>query len=203
MIHVRLAGAPSDPRGETSQPMPSSPRDAPPAGFQYRAEFLTPAEETTLLAALRSSSFTEVRMRGRLARRRTIHFGWLYGYESSRITPGPPIPDFFGPIRERAAALAGIAPSELVEALVNEYPPGAGIGWHVDAPQFGVVIGVSLLTPCRLRFQRASEDARDTRAAWLAPRSCYVLDGEARWRWRHMIPPQHALRYSITFRSLR
>jgi DNA oxidative demethylase len=35
-------------------------------------------------------------------------------------------------------------------ALVNEYPPGAPIGWHRDAPQYGIVIGISLASTCRM-----------------------------------------------------
>jgi len=86
---------------------------------------------------------------------------------------------------------------------VTSYPVGAGIGWHRDAPQFGVVAGISLLSACRVRFQRGTVGARETRAVVLAPRAAYVLDGEARWRWQHAIPPQTSARYSITFRSLR
>jgi alkylated DNA repair dioxygenase AlkB len=37
----------------------------------------------------------------------------------------------------------------------------------------------------------------------LAPRSIYRLEGESRWDWQHSIPPTPALRYSITFRTLR
>jgi alkylated DNA repair dioxygenase AlkB len=35
----------------------------------------------------------------------------------------------------------------------------------------------------------------------LAPRSAYVLRGEARWGWQHSIAPTPSLRYSITFRT--
>jgi len=86
---------------------------------------------------------------------------------------------------------------------VTEYPEGAGIGWHRDAPHFGLVVGVSLLSACRLRLQRGAGLARQTRAIILEPRSSYVLDGEVRWQWRHSIPPTKALRYSVTFRTLR
>jgi alkylated DNA repair dioxygenase AlkB len=48
----------------------------------------------------------------------------------------------------------GREPGELVDPLVTRYPPGAGIGWHRDAPQFGEVGGISLLTACRMRFRR-------------------------------------------------
>jgi alkylated DNA repair dioxygenase AlkB len=142
-------------------------------------------------------------MRGQVARRRTAHFGWVYGYESWRIAPGPPLPDFLQPLRERVAALAGVDARALAEALVTEYPAEAAIGWHRDAPQFGVVIGVSLASACRMRFQRGHGAARETRAVTLEARSAYVLTGEARQQWQHSIPPMKAARYSVTFRTLR
>ncbi|MBL8771902.1 MAG: alpha-ketoglutarate-dependent dioxygenase AlkB, partial [Phenylobacterium sp.] len=37
----------------------------------------------------------------------------------------------------------------------------------------------------------------------LAPRSAYLLDGEARWTWEHSLPEAKAHRFSITFRNLR
>jgi alkylated DNA repair dioxygenase AlkB len=36
----------------------------------------------------------------------------------------------------------------------------------------------------------------------LAPRSAYLMDGDARWRWQHAVPPVPALRYSVTFRTM-
>lgn len=174
-----------------------------PAGFLYRADVLTAAEEAELVSHVRAFAFAALEMRGRVARRRTVHFGWVYGYASWRIAPGPPIPAILLPLRARVAALAGVAPDTLVEVLVTEYPSGASIGWHRDAPQFGPVVGVSLLGACRLRFQRGTGAARQTRAAVLEPRSAYVLAGEARWHWQHSIPPLAAPRYSITFRTLR
>lgn len=177
--------------------------DPPPAGFTYAPDLVTESEEYSLVERMRAIDFTKVEMRGQVARRRTAHFGWVYGYESWRIEPGPPIPDFLLPLRARAAALAGVTPESLVEVLINEYPAGAGIGWHRDAPQFGEVVGVSLLSGCRMRFQRGTGAARRTSAVALEPRSGYVFTGEARWQWQHSIPPMKTPRYSITFRTLR
>ena len=174
-----------------------------PPGFAYHPAVLDEVEERELAGHLEALDFAAVTMRGAVARRRTKHFGWIYGYESWRITPGPPIPDFLDPVRRRVARLAGVSPEALVEVLINAYPTGAGIGWHRDAPQFGVVIGVSLLGECRLRFQRGRGAARQTRAVTIAPRSAYVLDGDARYEWQHSVPPTKALRYSVTFRTLR
>jgi alkylated DNA repair protein (DNA oxidative demethylase) len=171
-----------------------------PEGFRYLPEFLSAGEERALLEHMPEAVFREVRMRGHVALRRTAHYGWDYGYESWRITRTAPLPDWLLDLRQRAAALIGAAPSALEEALVTEYPPGAGIGWHRDAPMFGpAVIGISLGAAARFRFRRAS----DSSELLLDPRSAYVLDGPARKDWQHSIPGAKAPRYSITFRTLK
>jgi len=86
---------------------------------------------------------------------------------------------------------------------VTRYPPGAGIGWHRDAPQFGEGSGVSLLTACRMRFRRGRPRAWETAELSLEPRSAYVLSGPARAQWQHHIPPVPQERWSMTFRTLR
>lgn len=175
--------------------------NTPPEGLVYQPDFVSADEEQRYLRAGAALPFAEITMRGQVARRRTAHFGWLYGYESWRIEPGPPIPDFLLPLRERAGALAKVEPVDLAEVLVTQYPAGAGIGWHRDAPMFGVVIGVSLGTLCRMRFRRS-----DGQPSWelpLEPRSAYVLNGPVRTVWQHSIPPIKTERYSITFRTLR
>ena len=177
--------------------------DGLPAGFTYHPGVLDEGEERELACRLEGLDFAAVTMRGTVARRRTKHFGWVYGYESWRITPGPPIPDFLDPVRRRVAQMAGVSPDALAEVLVNAYPTGAGIGWHRDAPQFGLVIGVSLLGECRLRFQRGRGSGRQTCAVTIAPRSAYVLDGDARYEWQHSVPPTKTLRYSVTFRTMK
>jgi alkylated DNA repair dioxygenase AlkB len=37
----------------------------------------------------------------------------------------------------------------------------------------------------------------------LEPRSIYLLQGVARWRWQHSVAPTKSLRWSITFRTAR
>jgi DNA oxidative demethylase len=142
-------------------------------------------------------------MHGVVARRRVRHFGWHYGYDRARIEPGEPIPDFLLPVRARLAGFAAVTPDELGEALVTEYAPGAGIGWHRDAPAFGIVAAVSLLASCRMRFRRGEVGNWETAELELEPRSAYLIAGESRSKWQHGIPPAKALRYSITFRTLR
>jgi alkylated DNA repair dioxygenase AlkB len=174
-----------------------------PEGLVYRPEFLTPEDEQKLIETFAGLEFDEIRMRGQTARRTALHFGVDYDYDNpGRITPGEPPPVWLEPLRGRAAELASVAPDELVEALVQRYPPGATIGWHRDAPMFGKVVGVSLASACRMRLRRP-KDPRDVYVVELEPRSAYLLAGAARWSWQHSIPPTKELRYSVTFRTLR
>lgn len=176
----------------------------PPPGLVYEPDLLTEPEEANVLALLHDLRFDPIVIRGRAAKRTARHYGLDYDYEArGRLTPGEPVPDWLEPLRTRTAELAGVAPDQLVEALVQRYPPGSTIGWHRDAPPFGVVAGVSLASACRMRFRRKGEDGYAVREVELVPRSAYVLAGATRRTWQHSIPATEELRYSVTFRTLR
>jgi alkylated DNA repair protein (DNA oxidative demethylase) len=174
-----------------------------PEGLTYRPELLAPDEERELLQVLEELRFDPIVMHGQAAKRTARHYGLDYDYEARTPIPGEPVPEWLLPLRARAAELAGHEPDELVEILVQRYPPGAPIGWHRDAPAFGTVIGISIGGASRLRFQRGKGEERRVWEVALEPRSGYVLAGEARRSWQHSIPPTKELRYSITFRTLR
>ena len=184
--------------------MPRSTLDRPPEGFHYHPNFLSVAEERALIEHIMTLEFSEVRLHGVAAKRRVAHFGWIYGYESWRLTRGPQVPEFLLPWRERAAHLLDYEPTQMSEILVTEYPPGAGIGWHRDAPMFGpAVVGLSLGSACRFRFRRDHGGRFGSTTLMLEPRSAYILSGAARTLWQHSIPATQAVRYSITFRTIR
>jgi hypothetical protein len=180
-----------------------------PVGFTYLDDVITPDIEAQLAAAIARIEFANFEMRGVIARRRVAFFGRTYDSGSAST---PPIPEFLMPLRAKAAAWAGIPEDDFRMALVNEYPPGAPIGWHRDAPQYDIVAGVSLLSGCVMKFrpyvspaaQRTAPSRRiATHQLTLARRSGYVMAGEARNAYEHHIPAVAALRYSITFRSIR
>jgi alkylated DNA repair dioxygenase AlkB len=71
-------------------------------------------------------------------------------------------------------------------------------------PDFERVVGVSLLSACRMRFRRYPPGPREKSIALeLLPRSIYRMEGEARWGWQHSVPAVSGLRYSISFRTMR
>lgn len=181
-----------------------------PAGFEYRDEFITTEEEAHLLQEIGRVEFSAFEMRGVEARRRVAFFGASYD-RGGQVTP--PLPEFLLPLRAKLARWSGVERDAFAMALINEYPPGAPIGWHRDAPQYGIVAGVSLLSPCRMKLRpyvrsgaRAAEPGTRrsaTHEILLERRSAYLMRGEARGAFEHHIPAVSTLRYSITFRTLR
>jgi hypothetical protein len=110
---------------------------------------------------------------------------------------------FLLPLREKAAAFAGLAASELQHVLITEYGPGAAIGWHKDKAVFGEVVGISLLSSCTFRLRRKAGAGWERASLVAEPGSAYLLRGASRTEWEHSIPAVESLRYSITFRNLR
>ncbi len=178
-----------------------------PPGFHYRHDFITEADERDLLAAIADVAFSDFAMRGVVARRRVAFFGQSY----DQMTAAP-LPAFLLPLRAMIAQWAGVEAGAFAMALVNEYRPGSPIGWHRDAPQYDIVAGISLISPSRMRFRpyvspggldATAGRRKTTHEIVLHPRSAYLMTGQARNSYEHSIPPVAALRYSITFRTLR
>jgi alkylated DNA repair dioxygenase AlkB len=177
-----------------------------PTGYVYHPDFLTPADEAELLAVIRALPLQEALYRTFTAKRRIVSFGAGYDFTANAPTAAPPLPASLQELRARAAAWAGRAAGDLSQCTVAEYSEGTQLGWHRDVPTFGIVIGISLASPCRMRFRPYPhvKGRRDpSPAIILEPRSIYRLEDEARWRWQHAISPTPALRYSITFRTMR
>jgi len=179
-----------------------APEPAWPAGFAYQADLIAPADEAALLRDLEALPFQPFDFRGFLAKRHVAWFGWRYDYAGGQLRDSEPIPPFLLPLRTHAAAFAGVEPESLQQVLINQYAPGAGIGWHRDKPMFGDVIAGSLAAPCTLRLRRKQGNGWERASVHVQPRSAYLLRGEARWDWQHSIPPVNELRYSVTFRTL-
>jgi alkylated DNA repair dioxygenase AlkB len=172
------------------------------SGLDMRQDFISSAEERTLIDAIDRIELTPFRFQGWLGKRLTASFGWRYDFDNGRFGRTDPIPEGLTPLRDRAARFAGLQPDELVQALLIRYDPGAGIGWHRDRPVFEHVIGISLGVSATLRLRRQRDGGFDRTSVLLQPRSIYHLSGEARHQWEHSIAEMAERRWSITFRSL-
>jgi alkylated DNA repair dioxygenase AlkB len=172
-----------------------------PSGFGYWPEAFTVSEERDWLHEIEALPFKPFEFHGYLGKRRIVSFGWRYDYVGRALRESEPMPEFLAPLRERAAAVAGLDPANLQQALVTEYDAGVTIGWHRDKPMFEDVLALSFLSPCRLRLRHKSGTRWERWAREIAPRSLYRLSGTVRHEWEHSIPPVEARRYSVTFRT--
>ena len=182
--------------------MEDGPSETQPPGFRYREEIITENEQAALAHSLAQLDLKPFEFHGHVGNRRVVSFGLEYDYSRRSVEPAAEMPSFLDDLLARAAEFAGCEKNAFRQVGVNEYRPGAGVGWHRDKPQFGIIVGVSLLAPATMRFRKA-EGARWIRVSQtLQPRSIYILSGEARAVWEHSIAPLDHLRYSINFRTL-
>ena len=172
-----------------------------PAGFKYQPDLISKETERTLAEQIAGLPLKEFEFQGFLGKRRIVSFGWRYDFNGGGLQRTEDLPTFLLPVREQAAAFAGMPPERLKQVLLTEYKPGVQIGWHKDRSVFGEVIGVSLLSSCIFRLRRKLGTKWERASIVAEPRSAYLLSGPARTEWEHSIPGVEGLRYSITFRN--
>ncbi len=173
-----------------------------PEGFRYHPGLLSFEEEQALARELAALPFKPFDFHGYLANRQVVSFGYRYDYDRRAVVEAAPLPSFLVSLRTKIAATFDRPEDAFQQVLINEYRPGAGIGWHRDKAQFDEVVAVSLLAPCVLRFRRKAGEIWDRASLTVEPRSAYLLSGPARREWEHSIPAVDRLRYSITLRTL-
>jgi alkylated DNA repair dioxygenase AlkB len=174
-----------------------------PPGMRYCEQIISEGQERSLVRFIEALPLRPFEFVGGFkGNRRVMSFGLRYDYDKRALIEAAPIPNALDVVRQAAASFAGQRANELIQALVTEYSPGAGIGWHRDKRMFGDVIGISLLTPCVFRLRLKKSTGWERISVETEPRSAYLLSGASRNVWEHSIPPLKQLRYSITFRTL-
>lgn len=174
-----------------------------PAGFAYAPDVLSQTDEQSLVEQFTTLPFKPFEFHGYLGNRRIVSFGHKYDYSAHTLRKSDAMPVFLEPLKDVASQFTGIPVDAFEQALVTEYAPGAGIGWHRDTPMFQDVVAFSFLAPCTLRLRRALDNGWDRRNLEIAPRSAYRLSGSVRDDWYHSIAPMDVLRYSVTLRTFR
>lgn len=169
-------------------------------GFTYYPNFLTATEADHLQHTIAALSFRTETFRGMTLKRTMVCYGsdYITAKRSAR-NPAPPIPDFLISVRDRAAGIAGVDATRMMQAIIWRFPPKAGIDWHVDNRAFGpVVCGVSLGSPAVMHMEKSGTKVQQ----YLEVGSLYILRDEARYEWKHKVDGIKGERFSITFRSM-
>jgi len=177
-------------------------QSASPSGLRYQPEFISRTEEHALIDATRKLPLAPFQFGAFEGKRRVASVGFRYDFSDHRLHESEPIPEFIREVLLRAESFAGVSPGSIEHVLFTEYDVGAGIGWHRDKANFGIVLGLSLGAAAPLRFRRKSGKTFDRFTLEAEPRSLYLLSGVARSEWEHSIPPVQAIRWSITFRTM-
>lgn len=179
------------------------------SGLSYFPDYITEAEEQQLLALVDAQAWMHD------LRRRVQHYGYCYDYRRRSIKQSMAL----GDLPNWLAGVArhfyedGIISEVPDQVIVNEYQPGMGIAPHVDCePCFkGTIISLSLGSPCIMDFTHVHTGAQQS--LLLQPCSLLVLQGEARYDWKHGIAPRKSdsfmgreiyrgRRVSLTFRKV-
>lgn len=177
-----------------------------PEGFSYNPDFISVDEERELLAAINDIELQTFVFQGFEAKRKFASFGFDYSFSQRKLNRGKDIPEHFMGLIKKVTSHLHMPHSSVAELLVLEYPPGAVINWHRDAPPFDIIAGVSLLTDCVFRLRPQEKPKQSRKAVISFPvqrRSLYVMQGSARSEWQHSTAPVTDLRYSITLRTLK
>lgn len=183
---------------------PSAPKI--PEGFQYIPDFITPVEEEYLYKEISKIQLHTFNFQGYEAKRKVASFGQDWSFEKQQLSKGTPIPDVFQPLIRKVATTLSLQEDVFAELLVTEYPVGAVINWHRDAPPFDLIAGISLHADCTFRLRPYDKTQQGRNSIISMPvkrRSLYVMRGTARTDWQHSIASVKQVRYSITLRTLR
>jgi alkylated DNA repair dioxygenase AlkB len=148
-------------------------------------------------------------------KRRVQHYGYRYDYKSRAVDASAflgPLPDWAGLVVQklRKDGMIEQAPDQLI---VNEYEPGQGIAPHIDCvPCFGeTVLSLSLGSACVMIFKHSKSEEHTS--LLLEAGSLLVMQGEARYEWKHGIAYrksdiyegqslERGRRVSLTFRNV-
>lgn len=177
-------------------------------GFLLFPDFIDSQKEEKLIAEIDEQTWV-------VDYKRRLQY---YGYRNELESPYDlvkfpvPIPPLISELSKEIVD-RGILDSQPDQVIINEYSPGEGIKPHKDRNYFeNQICGVNLGSGCVMRFiQVRGGEVVDIE---IPRRSLYVIQDEARYKWKHAIPPrkkdnidgniQHReRRLSITYRKVR
>jgi hypothetical protein len=73
--------------------------DAFPKGFRYQDDFLSVAQEQSLLQHIETLPFREFEFQGFTGKRRIVSFGWRYDFNGGGLSKVEDMPEFLSGVR--------------------------------------------------------------------------------------------------------
>lgn len=154
-------------------------------GLRLVHDFITEEQEASLLAMLTGASGWVT-----LSRRRVLHFGVKFDYRTNDVDVNgvvPPLPPELQVLAERMHR-DGLTPFRCDQVTVNEYVPGAGIPAHIDTHSAFHDGIASITAGAETVMTFTDDDGEGNKVDVLLPRrSLLVMNGAARYAWRHAI----------------
>ncbi len=161
------------------------------SGYAYEPEFLSGAEESSLIITIEQLPLANARykqfrqaacsqlQRPLRLRREPVERGGPRACVPSAVTCAR------GPVGWRR-------PEQLTHALVAEYS-STQLGWHRDVPDFELVIGVSLLSAADALSPLPARPSREINRHRARAALGYRPEAEAAQGWQHSVPAVPAL----------
>lgn len=185
----------------------SSTADVMVPGLEIVPEFVTEAEAQDLLAHIDAEPWDTT------IKRRVQHYAHSFDYAQLRLSNGgcnsSELPPFCLAVVKRLSDMC-LLPHPVDQLTINEYQPGVGIAFHVDAHSAfedgiaALTLGSGIVMELRQpqpdgsgkvsvgkhhRLAPPPEDGGQVvqKNVWLPANSLLILRGEARYRWQHGI----------------
>ncbi|MDZ8239996.1 MAG: alpha-ketoglutarate-dependent dioxygenase AlkB [Nostoc sp. ChiQUE01a] len=180
------------------------------SGLKYISEYITENEHDKLLENIDQQTWMTN------LKRRVQHYGYKYDYKKRSLDSSMYLGHIPNWILNFAIRLDDDKFLQKVpdQIIINEYQPGQGISGHIDCPSCfdKTIISLSFGSSCIMQF--TNEKTFEKIPILLYPRSLIVLEGAARYEWKHGIPPRKIDRYegkefirtrrvSMTFRNIK
>ncbi|MGB7443073.1 MAG: alpha-ketoglutarate-dependent dioxygenase AlkB [Coleofasciculaceae cyanobacterium] len=152
-------------------------------GLTYLPKYLNLDEQTELLDNVKQQTWSIV------TNRRIQLYGYKYEYKNGLLVSSSylgTLPNWLNNITSRLSR-ESIATTVFDQVIVNEYQPGQGIAGHIDSAHcFGnTIASLSLGSSCVMEFTHSqTQEKADIK---LEPGGLLVLQGEARYLWKHGI----------------
>lgn len=169
-------------------------------GLTYIKDAIDVDKEETILDFINSNDYVDTPFH-----RKVQQYGYQYHYNTRSISDeATEIPDV---LLELAEELKLPTPENII---VNRYLPGEGISPHIDLNAFGdTVASLTLGSGIQIDFKKGN----DEKCLYLLPRSLFIMQDEARYKWTHGIVTRKSdyvsgkkikrgTRVSITFRTV-